>query len=74
MNNQELNERSTIRPIPPGDASSFIIHDNSLQIANFMPEKYIEPLVIIAKIERFDRIDNYMILCSFYKIKNYSIS
>jgi hypothetical protein len=50
-----------IRPIPAGDASSFIIHDNSSEIAKFIPEKYVEPLVIIARILGFDGIDDYII-------------
>jgi hypothetical protein len=52
---------STIRPIPSGDSSSFIIHDNSSQIAKFIPEKYVEPLVIVARILGFDGIDEYII-------------
>lgn len=50
-----------IRPIPPGDGSSFIIHDNSSEIAKFIPEKYIEPLVIVARIQGFDGIADYII-------------
>jgi hypothetical protein len=50
-----------IRPIPAGDSSSFIIHDNSSEIAKFIPEKYVEPLVIIARILGFDGIDDYVI-------------
>jgi hypothetical protein len=50
-----------IRPIPAGDASSFIIHDNSSEIAKCIPEKYVEPLVIIARIKGFDGIDDYII-------------
>jgi hypothetical protein len=53
--------RATIRPIPPGDASSFIIHDNSSEIAKIIPEKYVEPLVIIARIQGFDGVDDYII-------------
>ena len=45
----------------PPDASSFIIHDNSSEIAKFIPEKYIEPLIIIARIQGFDGIDDYII-------------
>ena len=57
-----MNERTTkIRPIPAGDASSFIIHDNSSEIVKIIPEKYIEPLVIIARILGFDGVDDYII-------------
>ena len=50
------------RSIPAaGDSSSFIIHDNSSEIAKFIPEKYVEPLVIIARIQGFDGIDDYII-------------
>jgi hypothetical protein len=59
INNTEL--VATIRPIPAGDSSSFIIHDNSSQIAKFIPEKYVEPLVIVARILGFDGIDDYII-------------
>jgi hypothetical protein len=51
---------ATIRPIPPGDISSFVIHDNSSEIAKFIPEKFVEPLVIIARIQGFDGIDDYI--------------
>jgi hypothetical protein len=43
------------------DADTFIIHDNSSEIAKFIPEKYVEPLVIIARIQGFDGIDDYII-------------
>jgi hypothetical protein len=46
--------------IPP-NADTFIIHDNSSEIAKFIPEKYVEPLVIIARIQGFDGIDDYII-------------
>jgi hypothetical protein len=51
----------TIRPIPEGDSSSFIIHDNSSEIAKIIPEKYVEPLVIIARVQGFEGIDDYII-------------
>jgi hypothetical protein len=47
-------------PTPP-DADTFIIHDNSSEIAKIIPEKYVEPLVIIARIQGFDGIDDYII-------------
>jgi hypothetical protein len=52
---------ATIRPILAGDASSFIIHDNSSEIAKFIPQKYVKPLVIVARILGFDGIDDYII-------------
>jgi hypothetical protein len=45
----------------PPDADTFIIHDNSSEIAKFIPEKYVEPLVMIARIQGFDGIDDYII-------------
>ena len=45
----------------PPDADTFIIHDNSSEIAKIIPEKYVEPLVIIARIQGFDGIDDYII-------------
>jgi hypothetical protein len=45
----------------PPDDSSFIIHDNSSEMAKFIPEKYIEPLAIICRIQGFDGIDDYII-------------
>jgi hypothetical protein len=50
-----------IKPIPAGDSSSFIIHDNSSEIAKIIPEKYVEPLVIIARVQGFDGIDDNII-------------
>ena len=43
------------------DSKTFIIHDNSSEMAKFIPEKYVEPLVIIARIQGFDGIDDYII-------------
>jgi hypothetical protein len=42
-------------------ADSFIIYDNSSEMAKFIPERYVEPLVIIARIQGFDGIDDYII-------------
>jgi hypothetical protein len=53
-----ITEEST--PTSP-DADTFIIHDNSSEMAKFIPEKYVEPLVIIARVQGFDRIDDYII-------------
>jgi hypothetical protein len=58
MNSSKL---VAIKPIPAGDSSSFVIHDNSSEIAKFIPEKYVEPLVIVARIQGFDGIDDYII-------------
>jgi hypothetical protein len=46
---------------PPPDADTFIIHDNSSEMAKFIPEKYVEPLVIVARIQGFDGVDDYII-------------
>jgi hypothetical protein len=45
------------------DDSSFIIHDNSSEIARtrIFPDHIIEPLVILAKIKGFKGIDDYVI-------------
>jgi hypothetical protein len=45
----------------PPNADTFIIHDNSSEIAKIIPEKYVEPLVIFARIQGFDGIDDYII-------------
>lgn len=42
-------------------ADSFTIHDNSSEMAIFIPEKYVESLVKIARIQGFDGIDDYII-------------
>ena len=39
-------------------ADSFINHDNSSEMTKFIPERYVEPLVIIARIQGFDGIDD----------------
>ena len=43
------------------DPTTFAIHDNSSKIARFLPEKYIEPLVIIARIKGYKGIDDYIL-------------
>ena len=43
------------------DPKTFAINDNSSQFVRFLPEKYIEPLVIIARIKGYDSIDNYIL-------------
>lgn len=52
---------TTTESTPPPDADTFIIYDNSSEIAKFIPEKYVEPLVIIARIQGLDGIDDYII-------------
>ncbi len=48
--------------IPPtDDNTTFIITDNSSHIAKILPQKYIEPLVIIARIKGYDSIDDYVL-------------
>ena len=43
------------------DNNHFIIRDNNSQVARILPEKWIEPLTIIARIEGYDSIDDYVI-------------
>jgi hypothetical protein len=45
------------------DDSSFIIHDNSSEIARtkIFPDHFIEPIVILAKIKGYKGIDDYII-------------
>jgi hypothetical protein len=43
------------------DSKTFAIHDNSSKFARFIPEKWIEPLIIIAKIRGYDGIDDYIL-------------
>ena len=38
-----------------------MIHDNSSEIAKFIPEKYAEPLVIVSSIQGFDNIHVFII-------------
>lgn len=40
---------------------NFTIRDNSSDFAQFLPDKYIEPLVIIARIKGYDGIDDYIL-------------
>jgi hypothetical protein len=65
---------ATIRPIAPGDSSSFIIHDNSSEIAKFIPDKYVEPLVIVARILGFDGIDDYIIYLIKDRLAIYAVT
>jgi hypothetical protein len=41
--------------------NNFIITDDSSQFAQFLPEKWIEPLAIIAKIKDYEGIDEYIL-------------
>jgi hypothetical protein len=41
--------------------NSFTIRDNNSQIISIIPENWIEPLVIIAKVENFNGIDSYVL-------------
>ncbi len=43
------------------DNTNFIITDNSSHTAKILPQKWIEPLVIIAKIKGYDSIDDYVL-------------
>jgi len=43
------------------DNTSFIIADNSSEIARILPDNLIEPLVILAKIKGYKGIDDYVI-------------
>ena len=40
--------------------NNFTIKDNSSDFATFLPNKWIEPLTIIAKIKGYDGIDDYI--------------
>jgi hypothetical protein len=45
---------------PTNDRTTFIIADNSSQIASVLPHNFIEPLVILAKIKGYKGIDDYV--------------
>ena len=46
---------------PTNNNTSFIITDNSSEIARIIPGNLIEPLVILAKIKGYKGIDDYVI-------------
>jgi hypothetical protein len=46
---------------PTTDNTTFIITDNSSKIAKVLPKKWIEPLVIIERVERYGGIDDYVV-------------
>ena len=46
---------------PTTNNTTFIITDNSSQIAKVLPKKWIEPLVIIARVGRYGGIDDYVV-------------
>ena len=41
--------------------TSFIIADNSSKIAGVLPDYFVEPLVILAKIKGYKGIDDYVV-------------
>ncbi len=41
--------------------NSFIIRDNNSQILSILPKEWIEPLVIINRVEGFDGIDSFVL-------------
>ena len=43
------------------NSSSFTIKDNSSDFATFLPNKWIEPLTIIARVKGYDGIDDYIL-------------
>ena len=43
------------------EANNFTIKDNSSDFAQYLPDKYIEPLTIIARIEGYKGIDDYVL-------------
>jgi hypothetical protein len=43
------------------DNNNFTIRDNASQFAKYLPNKYIEPLTIIARIKGYDGIDDYIL-------------
>jgi len=45
---------------PTNDHTSFIIADNSSEIARILPDNLVEPLVILAKIKGYKGIDDYV--------------
>jgi hypothetical protein len=46
---------------PTNDHTSFIIVDNSSEIARILPDNLVEPLVILAKIKGYKGIDDYVL-------------
>ena len=46
---------------PTDNNTTFIIADNSSEIAKVIPDHFIEPLVILAKIKGYKGIDDYVI-------------
>ena len=48
-------------PTDNNKTSSFIIADNSSEIAGVLPSNLVEPLVILAKIKGYNGIDGYVI-------------
>ena len=50
--------------------TSFIIADNSSEIARILPSNLIEPLVILAKIKGYKGIDDYVIHLIEYELES----
>jgi len=46
---------------PTNNKTTFIIADNSSEIARIIPNNLIEPLVILAKIKGYKGIDDYVL-------------
>ena len=46
---------------PTPNNTTFILTDNSSQIAKVLPKKWIEPLVIIARVEGYGGFDDYVV-------------
>ena len=46
---------------PTNNHTSFIITDNSSEIARVLPHNLVEPLVILAKIKGYKGIDDYVL-------------
>ena len=44
-----------------GNNNNFTIKDTSSEFAKLLPNKWIEPLIIIAKIRGYNRIDDYIL-------------
>lgn len=54
------------------DSTAFAIHDNSSKFARFLPEKWIEPLVILARVKGYSGIDNYIIKIIIDNLRMYA--
>ena len=52
------------------NTTSFIIADNSSEIARNLPDNLVEPLVILAKIKGYKGIDDYVIHLIEHKLES----